>query len=112
MISFITPLAGLLAFGSYLFVVYYVWFRHLVSLAETYDLPTRKKKAGNRSVFVVLAMFPSFPLSLLAISSLLRTHPLLAVCAWMVALVPGFTWWIRRSPQMQSMGYWPAKTVA
>jgi hypothetical protein len=112
MISFMTPLAGLLAFGSYLFVVYYVWFRHLVSLAETYDLPTRKKKAGNRSIFVVLAILPSVPLSLLAISDLLRTQPLLALCAWLASLAPALMWWFRRSPQMRSMGYWPAKGVA
>jgi hypothetical protein len=112
MTSFVIPLAGLLAFGSYLFLVYYVWFRHLVSLAETYDFPTRKKKAGNRSILVALALLPSFPLSLLAISDLLRAHPLLALCAWLASLAPALTWWFRRSPQMRSMGYWPAKGVA
>jgi len=111
MTSFVTPLFGLLAFGSYLFVVYYVWFKHLVSLADTYDLPTRKKKAGNRCILVALALLPSFPLSLLAISDLLHAHPLLALCAWLASLAPALTWGFRRGPQMRSMGYWSAKVV-
>jgi Flp pilus assembly protein TadB len=112
MTSFVTPLVGLIAFGSYLFVVYYFWFKHLVSLADTYDLPTRKKRAGNRSILVALALLPSFPLSFLAIADLLHTHPLFALFAWVVSLVPALAWWFRRSPQMRSMGYWPDKGVA
>jgi hypothetical protein len=94
-----------LVLGVYIFGLLRWWYRHLKSLAERYDIPERRKRAGRWYPVLVLIFVPPVLITFIWFIRMAPASKYLVCVAMICSLVPGFIWWIRKMPGLAALGY-------
>ena len=100
----VVPMFAIL--GSYAFLLFRWWFRHLTALAVRYDIAERRRRASWRYPLVlILLMAPALAVLFAAMSLLGRSHGLVIALLLIGSLAPASVWWGQRMPSLRALGY-------
>ena len=81
------------------------WYRHLMRIAETHELESRRALAARQGRFLVLALAVLILVALYGIFRLVAVDPLFILGGVAAAIAPNLLWWLWRWPALRALGY-------
>jgi hypothetical protein len=98
-------IATFVALGIYVFGLFYCWYRHLVTLANRYDIPERRRRAAKwYPIVALLFVAPTLAALFCSVRAIpTSTHLIAGILVFSIA--PGVIWWIRKMPSLSALGY-------
>ena len=97
--------SALVALGTFVFLVFTWWFRHLVGLAERHDLQQRRRLAAFHYLAVTLLLGSAMVGTLLSIFFMFMVPRWFVAAGFVLVLLPAIIWWVPRIPTLKSLGY-------
>ena len=93
------------ALGVYIFLLFRAWFKHLMKLAQRYELAQRRRLAAFRyPAVVVLFAVPVMSALAWSIRCTQVVHAVVGVFL-LAAFAPAYIWWFRHWPSLRALGY-------
>jgi len=81
------------------------WYRHLMRIAETHELESRRALAARQGRALILAVTALFVVALYGIFRLAAVNPLFVLAGVAAAIVPNLLWWLWRWRALRALGY-------
>jgi hypothetical protein len=103
--TYLEVTTALVALCAYVFGLFYLWYRFLVSLASRCDIPERRRRAARwYPVVMLLFVIPVLAALFCCLKAIPASRHLVAgVLA--CSILPGLIWWICKMPSLSALGY-------
>lgn len=81
------------------------WYRHLMRIAETHELESRRALAGRQGPALIGGVTVLFVVALYGVFRFDAVDPLFVLSGIAAAIVPNLLWWLWRWPALRALGY-------